>query len=91
MKFYGSPNMLVRVVRPKRGMPKTFRFNKVGEYETDNTFLIIRLKKKFAYNEENINSYKNMTYKELQESAKERGIRWVGVKKLDLIARLEVE
>lgn len=45
MKFYGTPNMLIRVrnVKPFRAI----RFDANGEYETDHPRLIARLKTRF--------------------------------------------
>ena len=49
MKFYGTPNMLVRVknLKPFRSI----RFDDKGEFETDNPRLIARLKTRFEFGE----------------------------------------
>jgi len=97
MKFYGEPNLLVRVTNQKKGVPKALRFDNNGEYETDNKYLKKRMKVKFKYDLDNYNlnnndlDYINMSYKELQQCAKEQGIRYIGIKKQDLIMQLEVK
>lgn len=50
MKFYGPPNMLLRVrnMKPIRAI----RFDGNGEYETENPRLIARLKTRFEYEKE---------------------------------------
>ncbi len=50
MKFYGPPNMLLRVrnMKPIRAI----RFDLNGEYETNNPRLTRRLKARFRYEEE---------------------------------------
>jgi hypothetical protein len=46
MKFYGPPDMLVRV---RKGKPiRHFRFDKNGEYETENPRLIKLLEQRFT-------------------------------------------
>lgn len=49
MKFYGTPNMLLRVrnMKPIRAI----RFDLNGEYETENPRLIARLKTRFKCEE----------------------------------------
>ena len=49
MKFYGPPNVLLRVrnMKPIRAI----RFDGNGEYETENPRLIARLKTRFKYEE----------------------------------------
>lgn len=54
MKFYGTPNMLVK--EKKRKPMSTdfvfkplFRFNADGEFETNNEKLISKLKRRFEY------------------------------------------
>lgn len=51
MKFYGQPNMLIRINNLKPY--KSIRFNGNGEYETENTRLIARLKNRFKHEEPN--------------------------------------
>jgi hypothetical protein len=54
MKFYGEPNSLVKInsktIR-RSAKIKGFRFDKNGEYETDNEFMIRAMKRKFKYEE----------------------------------------
>ncbi|GAG03348.1 unnamed protein product, partial [marine sediment metagenome] len=51
MKFKGIPNQLCRITKIKKSLvrkiPKSIRFNDKGEFETENPFLIKRLKTKF--------------------------------------------
>lgn len=47
MIFKGVPNMLVTVSGKDRRLPKDFRFNKDGLYETENKYLIERLRHRF--------------------------------------------
>lgn len=58
MKFYGTPNMLVKTKakRPFTGiiyMKPLFRFDENGEFETEDKELIKKLKKRFKYDEVN--------------------------------------
>jgi hypothetical protein len=57
MKFYGTPNSLVKERRKKPFSKEVkkiplFRFDKNGEYTTSDDKLIQKLKKKFKYEEE---------------------------------------
>jgi hypothetical protein len=51
MKFKGTPNQLCRITKIRkhlvRKIPKAIRFNKEGIFETENPYLIKRLKTKF--------------------------------------------
>jgi hypothetical protein len=54
MKFYGTPNMLVKERKRKPFSRKfefkpLFRFSPNGEYETDDPKLIERLKRRFEF------------------------------------------
>ena len=52
MKFYGEPNLLVNTRKKVNGMYKNtplFRFDKNGEYETEDKRLIEKLKLNFKY------------------------------------------
>jgi hypothetical protein len=52
MKFYGEPNLLVNTRKKVNGMYKNtplFRFDKNGEYNTDDEKLINKLKPNFKY------------------------------------------
>ena len=56
MKFKGNPGQLCRItkIRPNlvRKIPKSIRFDKDGVFETENRYLIARLKTKFEVVEE---------------------------------------
>jgi len=68
MKFYGTPNSLVKERRKKpfskevKNIP-LFRFDENGEYSTSDDRLIQKLKKKFKYEEEKIYECKECDYK----------------------------
>ena len=47
MKFYAQPNHTVFDVSKK----KHYFFNDIGEFETDNEYLIKKMKRKFKYKE----------------------------------------
>ena len=49
MKFYGTPNMLIRIKNLKPY--KFIRFDANGEYDTENPRLVARLKKRFECEE----------------------------------------
>jgi hypothetical protein len=49
MKFYGTPNMLVKDRKTKKPL---FRFDANGEFVTNDERLIERLKRKFRWEEE---------------------------------------
>ena len=101
MKFKGEPNQLVRLTKiPKsiiRKVPKHFRFDKDGIYETENTYLIKRLKTKFEEIIEEIEeieeikvNYNDLDYKELQTLYVEKtGNSAIGIKKTEIIKELE--
>lgn len=76
MKFYGPPNMLLRVrnMKPIRAI----RFDANGEFETENPRLIARLKTRFKYEE-----VKEETQKELGEEKKLPADGFYNCKKCD--------
>lgn len=93
MKFFGTPNQLVK---EKRRKPYSrdivfvpiFRFDKNGEYVTDNERLIEKLKRKFKY-ENNVPGDKPT---DIRAMAKEKGIRnWHNMKIENLIEKLKEE
>lgn len=56
MKFFGTPNMLVKIrqrvpLSAHFKLKPAFRFDENGEYEIDDPKLIEKLKKKFRYEE----------------------------------------
>jgi hypothetical protein len=67
MKFYGTPNSLVKERRKKpfskevKNIP-LFRFDENGEYETTDDRLIQKLKKKFKFEEEKTYKCKKCDY-----------------------------
>ncbi len=107
MKFKGEPKKLVRItkIRPHliRKVPKSIRFDKDGEFETNNPYLIKRLLTKFEQvkeitnaetqteEEKNTEKEKVLTYNELQVMYSEKtGKTAVGVKKSTLLKELGV-
>ena len=67
MKFYGTPNSLVKERRKKPFSKEVkkiplFRFDKNGEYTTSDGKLIQKLKKKFKYEEEKTYKCKKCEY-----------------------------
>jgi len=91
MKFKGEPNMLVRITKvpqvQRSKVPKSIRFDLEGIYETENKYLINRLKAKYSEVEEDV---KSISYQDLQKLyAEKTGKSAVGVKKADLIKGLE--
>ena len=101
MKFKGIPNQLCRITKIKRSLvrkiPKSIRFDKDGIYETENPYLVKRLKTKFEVVEEVIEDIveeevelKDMNYKELQVMyAEKTGKSAVGKRKIDILKELE--
>ena len=91
MKFYATPNLLVRP--RKNGVMKrfrTFRFDKDGEYETDNLILIKALSVHFStvplnQSEEHqeIELSEELTEEQLRVLAKEKGIKSWHVKSIE--------
>jgi len=75
MKFKGIPNRLCRITKIKpnlvRKIPKSIRFDKNGVYETENPYLIKRLKTKF----EIIGEYNGLQEnQEKEEKTEQNGI-----------------
>jgi hypothetical protein len=60
MKFKGTPNLLVRITKPRRGEVKHFSFDENGIYETENPFTIMRLRAQYEEVKEEINLEKSV-------------------------------
>jgi len=74
MKFYGTPNSLVKERRKKPFSKEVkkiplFRFDENGEYSTSDDRLIQKLKRKFKHEEE-----KKFTCKKCGEEFENRGL-----------------
>jgi len=72
MKFKGIPNQLCRITKIKRSLvrkiPKSIRFDKDGIFETENPYLVKRLKTKFKVIENGFNAETLDKIKEVVES-----------------------
>jgi len=75
MKFKGMPGRLCRITKIKpnlvRKIPKAIRFDKEGVFETENPYLIKRLKTKFEIVEEVIEVIVEETIEEFVEEVQE--------------------
>lgn len=97
MKFKGTPNLLVRINKPRKGEVKLFVFDENGLYETNHPITMARMKANYEEVIEEpeeiievIEEELEINEKELRQRAKEAGIKSWHVKSIDnLIKELE--
>ena len=80
MKFKGTPNLLVRITKPRRGEVKHFYFDDNGFYETNHPFTAQRLRANY---EEIFDVEKEETEEELRHRAKAAGVKSWHVKSIE--------
>lgn len=95
MKFYGEPNLLVRVRNngPLKNV-RPFRFDENGEFETDNKYLIKSMQGRFKCDAYQVETYQIIKTKletveyseeEIRAMAKEHKIKSWHVKSIETL------